>query len=127
MKGKLRMSPYRKAREELLSGRTSTRIQAMADLEAAIRADQRRIDQEQLAAAEARLRVARFTAEHWRDATLMSEHTRIGAHPCAMILAALDGETDPVQCGIEDWAKDAFRAVVAGEATPDRLSKEADR
>lgn len=47
MKAKLRMSPYRRAREELLSGRTATRIQAMADLEAAIRADQRRIDAEQ--------------------------------------------------------------------------------
>lgn len=46
MKGKLRMSPYRRAREELLSGRDATRIQAMADLEAAIRADQRRIDAE---------------------------------------------------------------------------------
>lgn len=47
MKGKLRPSPYRKAREELLSGRDATRIQALADLEAAIRADQRRIDAEQ--------------------------------------------------------------------------------
>lgn len=46
MKGKLRMSPYRRAREELLSGRDATRIQAMADLEAAIRADQQRIDAE---------------------------------------------------------------------------------
>lgn len=46
MKGKLRMSPYRKAREELLSGKVATRIQALADLEAAIRADQRRIDAE---------------------------------------------------------------------------------
>lgn len=46
MKGKLRMSPYRRAREELLSGNVATRIQALADLEAAIRADQRRIDAE---------------------------------------------------------------------------------
>lgn len=46
MKGKLRMSPYRRAREELLTGKAATRIQAMTDLEAAIRADQRRIDTE---------------------------------------------------------------------------------
>jgi hypothetical protein len=44
MKGKLRPSPYRKAREELLSGNVARRIQALADLEAAIRTDQQRID-----------------------------------------------------------------------------------
>ena len=56
-KGRLRPSPYRVAREELLSGNTATRVQAMADLEAAIRADQKRLDAaESLAAAKQAVR-----------------------------------------------------------------------
>lgn len=66
--------------------------------------------------AEVTLRIARFAAEHWRNAMMASESTRLAAHPCAMILAAVNGETDPVECGIEDWAQDAFLAVVAGAA-----------
>lgn len=63
---------------------------------------------------------ARFVAEHWRDAMLNGRpEYRWVAHPLAMVLAALDGETDPDQCGIDPRAHEAFRALV-GTETGDR-------
>jgi len=48
-----------------------------------------------------RLRTARFVATYWRDAYMaMDGPARVGSHGLAMVLAALDGETDPVQLGI---------------------------
>lgn len=48
-------------------------------------------------------RNARIVAEYWRDEMMRSDGTlRICAHPLAMVLAALDGETEPVQMGIPD-------------------------
>lgn len=90
--------------ERALEGRPTVEQEEIAGLRA------------RAAAAEATLRIARFTAEHWRNEMMKSDGTRLAAHPCAMILTALGGETDPVECGIDDWAKDAFRAVVAGDA-----------
>lgn len=52
---------------------------------------------------------ARFVADHWRDSMLDGpSETLWAAHPLAMVLAALDGETDPIQCGIAPAARDAW-------------------
>lgn len=54
---------------------------------------------------------ARFVADHWRVAILAGDVTGTqawAAHPLCMVLAALDGETDPVQCGISADARDAW-------------------
>lgn len=59
------------------------------------------------------VRAARFVAEHWRDAFMaLDGPARVGCHPLAMVLAALDGETDPVQLGISEDQHAAFRAVL---------------
>lgn len=59
-------------------------------------------------AAEERVRVARIVAEHWRAALVaMAEtfpHLSGMAHPLCMVLAALDGEADPVQLGVGEGA-----------------------
>lgn len=54
-----------------------------------------------------RLRYARAVATIWRDA-YMAEHAKgtegywaIGTHPLALVLGALDGETDPVHLGVK--------------------------
>lgn len=66
-----------------------------------------------------RARAARFVATYWRDA-YMVEHAKgeagywaIGTHPLAMVLAALDGETDPTQLGISEDQHEAFRSALA--------------
>lgn len=62
---------------------------------------------------EERLAAARFVAEHWRDAFMtLDGPARVGCHPLAMVLAALDGETDPVELGIAATAHVAFRAAL---------------
>ena len=66
-----------------------------------------------------KLRVARFVADHWRKAMASSPGTSFAAHPLCMVLAALDGETDPLECGIDFEAHDAFRAAVNGGASGD--------
>ena len=67
-----------------------------------------------LCEAEQTIRVARFVADHWRQACLDHDQVRIAAHPLCMVLAALDGEEDPAQCGISPSAHDAFRAALDG-------------
>lgn len=47
-------------------------------------------------------RAARIVATHWRDQMMAADGVLRGcAHPLAMVLAALDGETDPVQLGVD--------------------------
>ncbi|QBI53452.1 hypothetical protein [Streptomonospora litoralis] len=49
-----------------------------------------------------RLAAAVFTAEHWRSHAVTWPHpSRTAAHPLNMVLAALSGETDPNQLGID--------------------------
>ena len=57
-------------------------------------------------------RAARFVATYWRDAVMASaELRRTGmSHPLAMVLGALDGETDPAELGIDADRRDDFRA-----------------
>jgi hypothetical protein len=69
------------------------------------------------------LRAARFVADHWRQSVLaspddMTAPWRLAAHPLCMVLAALDGERDPAQLGIEPADHDAFRAVLDGPTRP---------
>ena len=50
-----------------------------------------------------RLRNARIVAEYWRDEMMKSgDPLRICAHPLAMVIGALDGETAPREMGIPD-------------------------
>jgi hypothetical protein len=74
---------------------------------------------DRLERAEAALRAARFVAEHWRDALMSSldrfPNNAIGTHPLALVLAAMDGETDPVHLGLNEDAHEAFRALAASE------------
>ena len=54
--------------------------------------------------------IARIVADHWRRATLtwdMPIPGTVAAHPLCCVLAALDGETDPDQLGIEPHSADA--------------------
>lgn len=58
------------------------------------------------------LAVARVVAEHWRDAMMRDPDLRFAAHPLACVLAAMDGETDPAQLGVEEGPDaDAIRAA----------------
>lgn len=68
---------------------------------------------------DALLRTARFVAEYWRDAVMGSDELRRTgmSHPLAMVLAALDGETDPAQCGIDEAHAAGFRAAL--DVTPE--------
>jgi hypothetical protein len=65
--------------------------------------------------AEAALAVARarFVAEKWRDAIMASEELRRTgmSHPVVMVLAALDGETDPVHVGLNAEHHAAYRQL----------------
>lgn len=66
---------------------------------------------------------ARFVATHWRDAILRlppEDICRAYSHPLAMVLAALDGETDPLQLGIEPYAHKAFNDALARETLRER-------
>lgn len=72
-----------------------------------------------LAAEVVRLRreldAARIVATYWRDHMMDGgDLTRFAAHPLAMVLAALDGETDPVQLGV-DAESAAARLLGGGE------------
>lgn len=66
--------------------------------------------------AQQRVAAARFVAERWRDAAMTRADDpfpgRLTAHPLALVLAALDGETDPERLGLEPGVHDAFRAAV---------------
>ncbi len=66
---------------------------------------------------ESRVAAARFVADHWRKSLLESKEQAWAAHPLCMVLAALDGETDPIECGIDPWAHDAFRAALSGASS----------
>jgi hypothetical protein len=65
------------------------------------------------------LAAARFVATHWRDAYLEqhridpSGQWAIGTHPLSLVLAALDGERDPVHLGLPAEVHGAFRAALA--------------
>lgn len=53
----------------------------------------------------ARLATARWVAEHWRAAAMgWDPPAPMIAHPLSMVLAALDGVTDPAHLGIEEDA-----------------------
>jgi hypothetical protein len=54
---------------------------------------------------------SKFVAEHWRKGLMRYPSTQGQAHPLCMVLAALDGETEPGECGLDDDAHDAFRAL----------------
>ncbi|WP_116996336.1 hypothetical protein [Desertimonas flava] len=72
----------------------------------------------QAATAARTIAVTRFVADHWREALNASNSSRLCAHPLCMVLHALDGETDPVQMGIEHDAHAALAAVVARPPWP---------
>ncbi len=44
--------------------------------------------------------IAKIVAEHWRNESLKDPITRMIAHPCALILAALEGENNPSELGV---------------------------
>lgn len=60
--------------------------------------------------------VARIVADHWRVAAMEGGDSlvpwRLAAHPLCCVLAALDGETDPRQLGIEEGSE-AEAAILA--------------
>lgn len=68
------------------------------------------------------LRAARFTATYWRDEIMArDELRRTGmSHPLACVLAALDGETEPIELGIAQERWGDFRAALA-TSQPDPL------
>lgn len=47
-----------------------------------------------------KLHTARRVAEHWCSAIMAWDDGKWAAHPLCMVLAALDGETDPAQLGM---------------------------
>ena len=61
------------------------------------------------------LRIARaeFVGKVWIDSILAapSLHATGMSHPVAMVLAALAGETDPVQCGLAPEFHESFNAL----------------
>lgn len=61
------------------------------------------------------IRVAQAVGKYWIDAILASnELSRTGmSHPVAMVMAALDGETDPIELGISEDGHAAIRAALA--------------
>jgi hypothetical protein len=67
--------------------------------------------------------IARVVAEHWRDAFLhgparhMPMECRFAAHPLALVLAALAGEEDPVQLGVEPGSPAAARIQALRDAS----------
>ena len=63
-----------------------------------------------------RAAVAYIVADHWRRAALADTgemQTRLMAHPLACVQAALDGETDPAQLGVDPSSPDAVLIVEA--------------
>ncbi len=64
-------------------------------------------------------RAARIVATHWRDQMMAADGVLRGcAHPLAMVLAALDGETDPVQLGVDLESDAAAYLSGDGEERP---------
>ena len=60
---------------------------------------------------------ARFVATYWRDEYMKAviagdSHYGIGTHPLALVLDALDGETDPRQLGIPPHMDSAFADAI---------------
>lgn len=56
--------------------------------------------------------VARYVADHWREAAVANGWT-VASHPLCLVLAALNGKTEPEQLGLNeedraglDWARD---------------------
>ncbi|WP_206326043.1 MULTISPECIES: hypothetical protein [unclassified Streptomyces] len=77
-----------------------------------------------------RLRAADFTAAHWHQHAINSSNIP-AAHAIACIRAALQGETDPNQLGLDDEAHDAFSAALdepkvddSGPAAPNLVHPE---
>ena len=63
------------------------------------------------------LDAARLVAEHWRKAMLSPAFPAGMAHPLCMVLAALDGETDPDEVGVgSSPERDALLAMTAHQA-----------
>jgi hypothetical protein len=63
------------------------------------------------------LRNARIVAEYWRDEMMEADGPlRACSHPLAMVLAALDGETEPAQMGIP---ADEYNARLAASPDPE--------
>lgn len=60
-----------------------------------------------------RLAVARFTAEHWQKAAMATTPWDSACHPLAMVLHALDGETEPENLGITRDQHEALNRIVA--------------
>ncbi len=59
---------------------------------------------------------SRLVADHWR-ASIMLGDAKWAAHPLCMVLAAIDGETDPSQCGLSVEAAEAFRSIAVPPPT----------
>lgn len=60
-------------------------------------------------------RAARIVATYWRDHMMAEDGAALWgcAHPLAMVLAALGGETDPVQLGVDPESEAA--AALSGD------------
>lgn len=78
---------------------------------------------EALAAEILRLEIAREVAVHWRDQAIRTWGDspmpgRVAAHPLALVLDALDGQTDPAQLGVDPGspAEDSIRDLIDGDA-----------
>lgn len=57
---------------------------------------------------------ARFVANHWRVGVLSGDicgTKAFASHSLCMVLAALDGETDPVELGLLPEAHEAFKGL----------------
>lgn len=62
---------------------------------------ERSADRAELQRLQQRLTVTTLVTVHWRNAMLAAEATRSFAHPLACVVAALSGETDPRELGID--------------------------
>lgn len=60
--------------------------------------------------------VARFVANHWLRQILdvFPSDCRWAAHPLSLVIGALDGETGPVQLGLDPEVWDDFHALIDG-------------
>lgn len=61
--------------------------------------------------------VARFVANHWLHQILdtFPPDCRWAAHPLSLVIGALDGDTDPVQLGLEPEVWDEYHAHIDGQ------------
>jgi hypothetical protein len=59
-----------------------------------------------------RIAAARWVANHWRLSMLAADPNTAMAHPLNCVLAALDGEQDPAELGVEEYAHGAFRSAL---------------